>query len=50
MHRFIVQLITEPKVKDTCVLTELEEENIVALTYINSTVLEMTDDEVVEVA
>lgn len=36
--------------KNTCVLTELEEENIVAPTSGNSTVLEMTDDEVVEVA
>jgi hypothetical protein len=56
MQCFIVQLITEPKVKNSCVLTELEEivsENLLAptadtQTMPHSAVLEVSEDEAVE--
>jgi hypothetical protein len=57
MQCFIVQLITEPKVKNSCVLTELEDEivseNLLAptadtQTMPHSAVLEVSEDEAVE--
>jgi len=57
MQRFIVQLVTEPKVKNSCVLMELEDESVSdnslaptvdTQTILHSAVLEVSEDEEVE--
>ena len=57
MQRFIVQLVTEPKVKNSCVLMELEDESVSdnslaptvdTQTILHSAVLDVSEDEAVE--